>query len=78
MILTEYDENEFREFLKEDSWKKGHTAGIQDGIQTGIYEIIRTYAELQLPKEQLLERLANGFPLSMEEAEQYIEQYEKL
>lgn len=78
MILTEYDENEFLEFLKEDSWKKGHTAGIQDGIQTGIHEIIRTYAELQLPKEQLLERLTNGFPLSMEEAEQYIEQYEKL
>lgn len=82
MILTEYDENEFREFLKEDSWKKGHTAGVQDGIQTGIQtgirEIIRTYAELQLPKEQLLERLTNGFSLSMEEAEQYIEQYEKL
>lgn len=82
MILTEYDENEFREFLKEDSWKKGHTAGVQDGIQTGIQtgirEIIRTYAELQLPKEQLLERLTNGFSLSMEEAEQYIEQYGKL
>ena len=82
MILTEYDENEFREFLKEDSWKKGHTAGVQDGIQTGIQtgirEIIRTYAELQLPKEQLLERLTNGFSLSTEEAEQYIEQYEKL
>lgn len=82
MILTEYDENEFREFLKEDSWKKGHTAGVQNGIQTGIQtgirEIIRTYAELQLPKEQLLERLTNGFSLSMEEAEQYIEQYGKL
>ena len=82
MILTEYDENEFREFLKEDSGKKGHTAGVQDGIQTGIQtgirEIIRTYAELQLPKEQLLERLTNGFSLSMEEAEQYIEQYGKL
>ena len=82
MILTEYDENEFRKFLKEDSWKKGHTAGVQDGIQTGIQtgirEIIRTYAELQLPKEQLLERLTNGFSLSMEEAEQYIEQYGKL
>ena len=82
MILTEYDENEFREFLKEDSWKKGHTAGVQDGIQTeiqtGIREIIRTYAELQLPKEQLMERLTNGFSLSTEEAEQYIEQYGKL
>ena len=74
MILTEYDENEFREFLKEDSWKKGHEAG----IQTGIREIIRTISELQLPKEQLLEKLTNSFSLSVEEAEEYIEKYSKL
>ncbi len=71
MILTEYDENEFREFLKEDSWKKGHTAG----IQVGIREIIRTFSELQLPKEQLLEKLMNSFSLSAKEAEEYIEKY---
>lgn len=77
MILTEYDENEFREFLKEDSWKKGHEAGMQDGIKTGIREIIRTFSELQLPKEQLLEKLMNSFSLSVEEAEEYIEKYSK-
>ncbi|MFR5337166.1 MAG: hypothetical protein ACLTH0_12765, partial [Blautia producta] len=75
MILTEYDENEFREFLKEDSWKKGHEAGVQDGIKTGIREIIRTFTELQLPKEQLLDKLTNSFSLSVEEAEEYIEKY---
>ena len=78
MILTEYDENEFREFLKEDSWKKGHEAGMQDGIKTGIREIIRTFTELQLPKEQLLDKLTNSFSLSVEEAEEYIEKYSKL
>ena len=77
MILTEYDENEFREFLKEDSWKKGHEAGMQDGIKTGIREIIRTFSELQLPKEQLLEKLMNSFSLSVEDAEEYIEKYSK-
>lgn len=77
MILTEYDENEFREFLKEDSWKNGHEAGMQDGIKTGIREIIRTFSELQLPKEQLLEKLMNSFSLSVEEAEEYIEKYSK-
>lgn len=77
MILTEYDKNEFREFLKEDSWKKGHEAGMQDGIKTGIREIIRTFSELQLPKEQLLEKLMNSFSLSVEEAEEYIEKYSK-
>ncbi len=75
MILTEYDENEFREFLKEDSWKKGHEAGMKDGIKTGIREIIRTFSELQLPKEQLLEKLMNSFSLSAKEAEEYIEKY---
>lgn len=78
MILTEYDENEFREFLKEDSWKKGHEAGVQDGIKTGIREIIRTFTELQLPKEQPLDKLTNSFSLSVEEAEEYIEKYSKL
>ena len=78
VILTEYDENEFREFLKEDSWKKGHEAGVQDGIKTGIREIIRTFTELQLPKEQLLDKLTNSFSLSVEEAEEYIEKYSKL
>lgn len=78
MILTEYYENEFREFLKEDSWKKGHEAGVQDGIKTGIREIIRTFTELQLPKEQLLDKLTNSFSLSVEEAEEYIEKYSKL
>ncbi len=78
MILTEYDENEFREFLKEDSWKKGHEAGVQDGIKTGIREIIRTFTELQLPKEQLLDKLTNSFSLSVEEAEEYIEKCSKL
>ena len=78
MILTEYDENEFREFLKEDSWKKGHEAGVQDGIKTGVREIIRTFTELQLPKEQLLDKLTNSFSLSVEEAEEYIEKYSKL
>lgn len=75
MILTEYDENEFREFLKEDSWNKGHEAGMKDGIKTGIREIIRTFSELQLPKEQLLEKLMNSFSLSAKEAEEYIEKY---
>ena len=27
MILTEYDENEFRDFLKEEAWNEGHKAG---------------------------------------------------
>ena len=29
MILTECDENEFRDFLKEEAWNEGHKAGIR-------------------------------------------------
>lgn len=50
---------------------------MQDGIKTGIREIIRTFSELQLPKEQLLEKLMNSFSLSVEDAEEYIEKYSK-
>lgn len=32
---------------------------------------------LQLPKEQLLEKLMNSFSLSVEDAEEYIEKYSK-
>lgn len=38
---------------------------------------IQNGKELQLPKEQLLEKLMNSFSLSVEEAEEYIEKYSK-
>lgn len=83
LILTEYDENEFRDFLKEDSWKKGHEAGVQEGlqkgletgIQAGICELIKTCAEFQLSKEQTLKKIQNGFSLSEQDAWNYIEKY---
>lgn len=38
---------------------------------------IQNGKELQLPKEQLLEKLMNSFSLSVEDAEEYIEKYSK-
>lgn len=81
VILTEYDENEFREFLKEDSWKKGHEAGMEDGRQeerkNSIRFMIKTCMEFQLPREQILEKLMDGFSLSQDTAEKYLENYGK-
>ena len=37
-ILTEWDENEYREFLKEESWKEGHESGKREGKLEGIHE----------------------------------------
>lgn len=69
MILTEYNEEEFREFLKEESWKEGHTAG----LETGIRGVINTCKEFHLSKEEIVRRLQEEFSLSENEAEQYVE-----
>lgn len=77
VILTEYDENEFREFIKEDSWKKGHEAGVEEERKNNIRFMIKTCMEFQLPREQTMEKLMEGFSLSKEAAETYLENYEK-
>lgn len=77
VILTEYDENEFREFLKEDSWKKGHEAGVEEERKNSIRFMIKTCMEFQLPREQILEKLMEGFSLSKDTAEKYLENYGK-
>ena len=81
-ILTEWDEDEFREFLKEESWKKGHDIGREDGIRIGeergkIQGTIRTCIEFQMPKDKILEKIIKDFSLEEEEAKQYIEKYWK-
>lgn len=77
VILTEYDENEFREFLKEDSWKKGHEAGMEEERKNSIRFMIKTCMEFQLPREQILKKLMDGFSLSQDAAEKHLENYKK-
>ena len=82
MILTEYDENEFRDFLKEEAWNEGHKAGMEDGIErgmrTGLIEgTIKTCIDFQISKEQTMEKLKQDFSMSEEEAEQSVEKYWK-
>ena len=69
MILTEYDENEFRDFLKEEAWNEGHKAGMEDGIErgmrTGLIEgTIKTCIDFQISKEQTMEKLKHLWPLA--------------
>ena len=68
MILTEYNEEEFREFLKEESWKEGHMAG----LETGIRGVINTCKGFHLSKEEIVRRRQEEFSLSEGEAEQYV------
>ena len=81
-ILTEWDEDEYREFLKEESWKEGHETGKKDGIKIGeergkISGKIEAYREFQLSKESTLERILKEFSLEEEEAKKYMEEYWK-
>ena len=74
MILTEYDENEFRDFLKEEAWNEGHKAGIERGMRTGLIEgTIKTCLDFQVSKEQIIEKLRKDFSISEEEAGKFVE-----
>lgn len=75
MILEEWDENEFREFLKEESWNEGHEAGKKIGMETGIKGIIKVCKEFGVSKEETLEKIKKEFALTQEDAEKYIEEY---
>ena len=85
-ILTEWDENEYREFIKEESWNEGHQIGLEDGKQIGkqiglksgeIIGVIRTCQEFHVSKENTLEKIKKEFSLKKEEAEKYIKEYWK-
>ena len=81
-ILTEWDEDEFREFLKEEYWKKGHEAGEERGEKYGEErgKIIRTVEmcqEFQVSKEDTLQKVKKDFSLDEEKASEYLEKYWK-
>lgn len=89
MILEEWDENEYREYLKEESWNEGHEAGIEDGKklgmeagrklekERGVRELIKTCIEFHVSREETLEKIKKAFELERGEAKKYIEEYWK-
>ena len=76
-ILTEWDENEYREFLKEESWKEGHESGKLEGIREGIIGMIQLCQDLQLSQNETLLKIKNAFSLEDEDAQHYIDEYWK-
>ena len=77
-ILTEWDENEYREFLKEESWNEGHQVGKKVGMRDGeIIGIVKTCQEFHASREDTLEKIQKEFLLEREEAERYIKEYWK-
>lgn len=70
MILTEYNEEEFNEFLKEESWKEGHTEGQIEGA-------IGTCIKFHFSREEILKHLMEEFALSQDDAVKCLEKYQK-
>ena len=71
-ILTEWDENEYRKFLKEESWKEGHETGRSEGIDM----MIQSCMEFGIAKEEICKKMIEKYSLSEEEAKKYMEKYE--
>ena len=70
-ILTEWDENEYREFLKEESWKEGCEVGRNAGIEMMIQSCI----EFGIDREKICEKIMEKFSMSKEDAEKYMSKY---
>ena len=77
-ILTEWDENEYREFLKKESLEDGIKIGEARGEKRGIVGgTIQTCKEFQLTREETLLKIIKDFSLEEVEAKQYMEEYWK-
>ena len=78
-ILTEWDENEYREFLKEESWKEGceagRNAGRIEGRSEGIEMMIQSCIEFGIDRQKICEKIVEKFSISKEDAEKYMSKY---
>ena len=69
MILTEYDEEEFRKALREDLRN--------EGLAEGIKATIRICMKCDISKDQARKNLMEEFSLPQEEIEKYLDKYWK-
>lgn len=69
MILTEYDEEEFRKALREDL--------LNEGLAEGIKATIRICMKCNISKDQARKNLLEEFSLPQEEVEKYLDKYWK-
>ena len=73
-ILTEWNEDDFIEGVKEDSKNEGIKIGEERGK---IETTIEMCQEFQFSKEDTLDRIIKNFSLKEEEAKKYMEEYWK-
>lgn len=69
-ILTEWDEEEYRDYLKEEGIKIGEERG-------KIETTIEMCQEFRFSKEDTMDRIVKKFSLKEEDAKKYMEKYWK-
>ena len=69
MILTEFDEEDYREFLREEARERGLAEGIQ--------AFISVCQDFHLAYEDTLKKLTEKFSITSEGAAAYLEHYWK-
>lgn len=83
VLLTEYNEEETREYLRreaieeglEEGLKKGLEEGREEGLKEGLKAMIELCQELNLSKEDAAARIAQKYRMEKTEIQKYMEMY---
>lgn len=76
MILTEFDEEDYREFLREEARDRGLAEGRTEGIAEGRAEgLIILCKDFHLSYEETLTKLIEKLSLNPEKAKEYLKHY---
>jgi len=81
VLLTEYNEEETREYLRREAIEEGLKQGLEQGLEEGLKQGIKTNVEicreLGLSKEETYERISSKYILGADEIQKYVDQYWK-
>lgn len=75
MVLSSFNQENHDRILKEESFNKGRTEGIQQGIHQGIDAFIADNLEEHKSEEEILKKLTRRFALNQSEAKEYYDMY---
>ena len=79
VCITEYDEEEVMNAIKDENLKRGIDIGKREGIdigrEHGIKELVGTVKEFTNSKEKAIESLVKRYELTQEAAKEKVEQY---
>lgn len=74
--IFEYNEEKALNYIRADEFEEGRKTGLEEGRKTGMKEGLRAFIELGaengMSREEILLKIKQKFPVSEEEAEEYL------